>query len=324
MRIIATCMASNEGDIIEAFVRHNLGLLDALVVLDHASVDSTPQILAQLVQEGLPLTVLRDSGRAFNQGQRQTYLAVRFLAELDADFCFVLDADEFVKAPSRAALEAALAGLPEGAYGLVALQNYFGARPGAMDANPARRLTRRMRNERAVSRKAVLRRTFATEEGAQVSLGNHAAVRVRNGAVEPFHHALLRGVALAHFPVRSPEQIARKALIGWLSHRLTVPERYLGAHADQAASHWREIFNGLARGSLTTDARLVEEAILAYADGAGARTPIAPDELVDDPLESPYELRYGVQAAGSALATFAAWADHLVSDINAQALAPKK
>src|ERR1700682_3824760 len=101
MRIIATCMASNEGDIIEAFVRHHAGLIDAVVVLDHSSVDATPEILGRLVREGLPVFALRDNERAFHQGDRQSYLARRFLVELDADFCFVLDADEFVKAPSR-------------------------------------------------------------------------------------------------------------------------------------------------------------------------------------------------------------------------------
>src|SRR5687767_3070440 len=119
-------MASNEGDIIEAFARHNVRFLDALVVLDHASTDPTPAILASLVAEGLPIVVLHDPDRAFRQDQRQTYLARRYLAELDADFCFVLDADEFLKAPSRAGLEGSLAALPAGHAGAIALQNYVG------------------------------------------------------------------------------------------------------------------------------------------------------------------------------------------------------
>jgi len=35
----------NEADIVEAFVRHNLVLLDGIAIVDHASVDATPDIL---------------------------------------------------------------------------------------------------------------------------------------------------------------------------------------------------------------------------------------------------------------------------------------
>src|SRR5690349_3393112 len=124
MRIIGVTMASNEADVIEAFVRHNLRFLDALVVLDHVSVDRTPELLVRLAGEGLPLVVLRDRDRAYRQGERTTMLVRRYLAELDAAWCLPIDADEFIRCDSRAALEAALAAVPAGAHGLVPLQNY--------------------------------------------------------------------------------------------------------------------------------------------------------------------------------------------------------
>jgi hypothetical protein len=324
MRLIATCMAGNECDIVEAFVRHNLGLLDALVVLDHLSIDGTPEILKSLAQEGLPLVVLRDRERAFRQGERQTYLARRFLDELDADFCFILDADEFLKTASRAALEKSLDALPPGHHGLVALQNYFGPQRAGGDPNPVRRLTGRMREERGVTRKVVLRRAFANQADAQISLGNHAAVQLREGRVETLPHALLQGAWLAHFPVRSPEQIARKASIGWLAHRLTRPERFQGSGKDIPASHWQDLFSRLARGELGVDSRLVGEAIRAYASGGDGKAPqVAPEELVHDPLECSYELRYGALQAPSPLATLAAWTDQLVTDVNSGAIVPR-
>jgi hypothetical protein len=324
MRLIATCMASNECDIVEAFVRHNLGLLDALVVLDHASIDRTPEILKSLAQEGLPLVVLRDHERAFRQGERQTYLARRFLDELDADFCFILDADEFLKAASRAALEKSLDALPPGHHGLVTLQNYFGPQGASDNPNPVRRLTGRMREERGVARKVVLRRAFASQADAQVSLGNHAAVQSRDGRIEMLAHAPLQGAWLAHFPVRSPEQVARKALLGWLAHRLTRPELFQGPGKDMPASHWHDMFMRLARGELVVDSLLVEEAIVAYAGGsAGKAQHVGPEELIDDPLACAYELRYTMLQAPSPLATLAAWTDQLVTDVNLGAIIPR-
>jgi hypothetical protein len=249
MKLIGVSMVSNEADMVEAFVRHNLGVLDALVVLDHMSIDRTPDILRALAQEGLALAVLRDNERAFRQGERQTLLARRYLAEWQADFCFALDADELIACESRADLERALAALPADSHGLVPLRNYFGV-GDATQANPVARLTRRMRVERKPTRKVVLRREFADDPANQVSFGNHAAIRVDAGRVTPLVHNPLEGVALAHFPVRSPEQIAKKALLGWLSWRLTQPER----HAARAL-HARPPRRHCAERALAADVR---------------------------------------------------------------------
>jgi hypothetical protein len=50
-RIVGLCIAKNEADIIEAMVRHNLGFLDQLHVVDNDSADATPGILAALEGE---------------------------------------------------------------------------------------------------------------------------------------------------------------------------------------------------------------------------------------------------------------------------------
>ena len=189
MKIIAACMVANEADIIEPFVRHHTQLLDALVVLNHRSIDRTPEIVAALAREGLPVVLLHDAERAFRQAERMTYLAKRYLGEMDADFCFLLDADEFVRCESRSALVKALAALPAGAQGLVATQ-----------------------------------------------------------------HAPIDGVTLAHFPVRSPEQIAKKAVIGWLAHRMSETAQRPGDEDRQApAWHWRQVFS-LMRCAIRTRA----------------------------------------------------------------------
>jgi len=317
MKLIGVSMVSNEADMVEAFVRHNLGVLDALVVLDHMSIDRTPDILRALAQEGLALAVLRDNERAFRQGERQTLLARRYLAEWQADFCFALDADELIACESRADLERALAALPADSHGLVPLRNYFGV-GDATQANPVARLTRRMRVERKPTRKVVLRREFADDPANQVSFGNHAAIRVDAGRVTPLVHNPLEGVALAHFPVRSPEQIAKKALLGWLSWRLTQPERYMpDPLADTAPNaHWRRMFGQLAAGGDPADPAIMRDAIAAYAAGEN-REPVADAELVEEPLGCAYELRYTQPRLDTPLALLARWADQLVTEVNA-------
>src|SRR6478672_175363 len=111
-------------DIIEAFVRHNLTLVDHIAVVDHGSFDGTSEILTALLQEGLPVSVMRDERVGFFQPEVLTPLA-RDLLRRGADFVFMLDADEFLRAPSRNVLEAMLARVPAGMQALAPWVTYI-------------------------------------------------------------------------------------------------------------------------------------------------------------------------------------------------------
>lgn len=77
MRLLGAAHVRNEADIVEAFVRHNLALLDGIAIVDHASVDATPDILRALKDEGLPIFLARDDSPAFDQQPMQNRLALR-------------------------------------------------------------------------------------------------------------------------------------------------------------------------------------------------------------------------------------------------------
>ncbi len=90
MRLFGVAMVRNEADVIEAFVRHNLTMLDGLVVIDHGSLDGTAGILAKLKGEGLPLHVVRAErhgtyksviGRSFVQQQAQYVISGNHLVD---------------------------------------------------------------------------------------------------------------------------------------------------------------------------------------------------------------------------------------------------
>src|SRR5258708_24064858 len=130
MRLVGVTMVRNEADVIEAFVRHNLSVLDGLVVVDHDSIDGTREILGKLVSEGLPLRVVPDADPAYRQSETMTALAREALAQDAADFAFALDADEFLKVESRAGLERGLAEVPAGMHAAVHWPTYV---PRAFD-----------------------------------------------------------------------------------------------------------------------------------------------------------------------------------------------
>src|SRR5204863_5721602 len=112
-------MVRDECDIIEPFVRTNLGLLDVLYIMIHRASDGTREILQALHGEGLQIRLMEIYEEGFNQEPRTNAAVRAALREDGADFVFPLDADEFVRAPGRAALEGALAALAAGCPGVM-------------------------------------------------------------------------------------------------------------------------------------------------------------------------------------------------------------
>ena len=144
MNLTALALVKIDGDIIEEFVRHTLRFVDRLIVADNVSLDATGEILQALQAEGLPLKVWRLEMIAERAGIT-TELARRAFAETPCDYLLILDADEFVKTPSRAALEASLSSLPVGAHALVPWETYV---PTRDDDPEERRVLARIRYRR--------------------------------------------------------------------------------------------------------------------------------------------------------------------------------
>ena len=207
----------NEADVIEAFVRHHTALLDHVVVVDNASADGTRNILDALVEEGLPITVLDDATFVYRQSEIMTFLTRAAFAELGCERLFLLDADEFLIADAgrtldRGALDAALGRLAWETHGTVPWVTYVPT--GADDpeqTEPLSRIVHRRVREAVVHQKLAVSASFLRDPDAVVEQGNHAV----SGRPSAATADALPGVALAHFPARSMQQLASKVLVGW-------------------------------------------------------------------------------------------------------------
>ena len=251
--LVGLSRVKNEGDIIEAFVRHNLTLLDHLVVVDNASSDGTRAILAELLADGLPLTILDDATFVYRQSEIMTYLARATFASLGCERVFLLDADEFLIARDRTALDAALADVPRETHVRFDWRTYV---PTAADdenvADVLGRITHRRVAESVPESKIALSASFARDPSAVIAQGNHA-VEGRFVDLEPVP---LAGVHLAHFPVRGISQLLCKVLVGWNSYIA------MGMETGQLAYQWRRAYESVVR-----DGGLTRESMLAIAAG---------------------------------------------------------
>ena len=272
-------MVRNESDLVEAFVRHHARLVDALYVVDHRSEDGTREILQALAAEGLPLDLALDDHPAQRQPETIGALARRAFAA-GAQCVILLDADEFLKLPDRAAFERWIGALPAGLCAALDWQTYV-PDPAAASADPLAGARRRRTREAHGLHKVVLTQAFADAPSATVGLGNHVVLLA--GAAQDLSRQPVRLArvpaqlgALAHLPVRNVAQLRRKIALGWRAH-------VAAARADPTLNfHWRELYAELERGD-PSPSRL-QEIACNYGVPMARWEPAAAIPLVDDPL----------------------------------------
>ncbi len=310
-------MARNEADVIEAFVRHNLTVLDGLAIVDHGSTDATPAILAALSAEGLPLRTDVDAELEFRQSEIVTRLTRRIFATTDADFIFLLDADEFLKVPSRDRLEAALASLPPEVHAVQEWHTYVPDFFRALDPASLIRSARRVSHGLEARYRAVVSRDFL-QSPTLISEGSHLVVRRVGAESHPrIKHARLTvdESAVAHIPIRSAAQLGAKIAIGWLSC-LMQPGRAPGL-----SSHWRDLYGLLRSGKALTPETLT---LLAanYDVPESGRKPLDQIVFADDPFFADVEIIHQGAARPDALALVVQFAEKLARRVSDAGAAP--
>jgi hypothetical protein len=275
-------VVKNEADIVEVFVRHNLVYLDELHVVDNGSTDGTWEILQELVSTVAGLRISRD----FRTDHPQEHLMSALLAEWHdpkPDWVFCLDADEFVEAASRQDFQSAVAAWPTDECVALWWDFYVPTVHDAPDEpNPIRRITHRRADHPAdgMLTKVVVPQRFLGQPDLWVRAGNHYLAQA-NGVILP--HPIVEQPRLAHFPIRSASQVARKAVIGaWA----------VSARANRdphEASHWEEVKNRVLAGEVLTAAELTDR---AYNYAVSERLPrVEPADYViaRQPIDTPVD-----------------------------------
>ena len=310
MRLFGAAMVRNEADVIEAFVRHNLTAVDGLAILEHGSTDGTAAILQSLVREGLPVFLSTEDRPQFSQWQQMTWLVREIVARAQPDFVFALDADEFLKVKSRAAIEAALSAIPAGLHGIVEWHTYVPEFARNGDVLASLRSSRRVTSLPVTEHKAVVAaRAFQADNYAVLANGNHYVARTdTRGVPTAIRAAKLRPdvAALAHVPIRSASQYTSKFAVNWLSMLATGPV------PDKQAVHWREAFARLRQGEHPAASEL-ELTAANYGLPREQWLPLEAITYVDEPFLADFALSYERMGIRDPLALVLAQAERLIA-----------
>lgn len=312
MKLHGLAMIRNEADIVESFVRHNLRFLDGLTIIVHRPSDGTREILDALGREGLPLELMPLDELGFYQGQRITQAARSVFQRHRPDFLFALDADEFLRATERAALENTLASIPAGQHGSTPCYNYApDPRDDANEIEPVKRLRHRHPRDSNPGRfrKLIISPSFAADASLVICHGNHAlasADPVRDKALVGQTH--ITPPLLAHYPVRSAEQVLIKTLIGWLAHIV------IGEHQIERSAHWRAFYERIKmKASLSAEelSEIARRYLEDCAENAEEKAALKDLVLAEDPLPVDFVIRYAHLRQRAPLACVANYAEQL-------------
>ena len=272
MRIACICSTKNEGDIIEAFVRLNGRFCTSFFFVDE-STDSTREILAKLMNEGYDLNYLAVAEGGYNQPKpTKAYLSL-VRKQYNPDWIFLLDADEFIVADDKENLLREMKDIPPGTYLAAEWRTYV---PVTLDyfgsTSPLSECFAPRKEKGEIYRKISFPGRIV--DNLIPTVGNHTA-KSRSG--KPLGEQRAKSYHLAHFPVRSVEQIVVKNLIA--THNLAAR---IDAAADEGI-HVRPILQLIRKRSYRLTLEDLSNIAINYGCASQRSTPNIEDEIDRQP-----------------------------------------
>jgi hypothetical protein len=233
MQIVTLSVMKNEADIIEIFIRYHLQWVSRMVIVDHGSTDSSARTVQQLIDKGLPLELYFSNEIGHNQNTILNSCAQQVLKQSRPDWIIPLDIDEFIVAAQP--LHLVLAAASKDSPLELLWKTYI---PSTHDDPSEKNVLKRIQH-RAVREVGHFAKIAIPEgllsKGLRIGMGNHGLTDSRG--LPAIKNGPCQELALAHFPVRSPEQFMGKVLAGWLATAAKAEK------AKNEAFHWKRNFD---------------------------------------------------------------------------------
>jgi hypothetical protein len=237
--------------------------------------------------------------------------AMQYIADNhDVDFIFCLDADEFIKAESKEHLSKGLQHADSQHAIVVDWVNYVPtAEDDSSEKNTLRRIRHRQEAEHETHRKLVVPKGLFND--SVIAHGSH--VLLHKDCKNHHQHKLATHFQLAHFPIRSKEQMFIKFLLNEWSWMLKKKDRrqQISSGQDKRGGHVGEMYN-----KLITSLNLSDKDYLDYCRNVYGSSSVA---LVIDPIEDfsgPIDLKYTDLIATNILGRVVGFTDTLIRSMN--------
>ena len=272
-KIFSIGMVKNNVEGIESHVRYNLNIFDGMIILDNGSTDGTLEILQLLEREGLPLYLLIDEDREYEQDLKTNQLLLKAINEFNADVVVPLDSDEFLISENQGNPRKFLERIEPNTFHLVKWKTYV----PDLSKN----------NERFIPSKIVLARDDTLEEfykviipkmlikdyEVQVTFGNHNIVydSQYDNIIKSVINSDLR---IAHFPLISKEQAISKIAISWIYNC------YRPGKRENENFHLKNMFNNLKKNG-----NLDDKDVINLAKGYALEDYQSQIKLKEDPMD---------------------------------------
>lgn len=272
-RIVSFTMIKNEADIVEYFVRYTANFVDTLVFIDNGCVDGTIVILNKLKEEGIDIRIYNESSVYYEQFRIENkYL--RILAKENYDYIIPLDVDEFLA--GRKDFFNVLESLNEDKVTVVKWKTFC--------------INEKKIGEPLFQQNSILR--ISEENPFTKVIIPTKLVRKTNLLIEMGHHNVLlsdeykeanKSLYVAHFPVRSIEQIKLKIYQGTIS-------QLMSSYRGVVAFHWKAMLEKIQRGQFDLVQYSREYALI---DEDKKRVEYIEQEFDTSWCENEIEIKYG-------------------------------
>ena len=276
-RIFAISMVKNEADIIESFVRYNLNIVDVMIILDNGSTDDTLKILELLESEGLPIFILKEENREYDQAQNMNRLLLRAVNEFKADIIVPLDADEFLASSKGGNPRTILEKIGTSTFYKVKWKTYL---PNFNENENEKFVPAKITSARDESLeefyKVILHANLVKEYSVRLTKGNHDLIydKKYNSSINQVLNTDLR---IAHFPIRFKEQAMSKISVGWIIILCEI------TRSKNESWHMEKMFNDLKESG-----RIEDGAAMNFAKRYALNNDNTNIKLKKDPIDLSY------------------------------------
>lgn len=281
MKITVIGIVKNSADIIEAFVRCNSNFADNFIIIDNFSTDRTREILNCLKEEGFDIEIIDDEENGFHQSIKMNKLLRYAIEKYNSDYVVALDDDEILVSSSDrdVVLREQIEKLPTNELHYVRWKMYIPTEyDNANEICMPLKLKYRMDDQFEAATKIIIPKQIV-DDSFHIGEGHHFAegnLITRDSYVSD--------IRVAHYPIRSEEQIKSKAMIGW-TNRLRMKDR-----KPNQSVHWKAYYDHIKNGGSLSIENL-QLMILAYYESWD----IDRINIISDPIDLPekcFEVRY--------------------------------